>query len=384
MRVFWVVLDGAGVGAQEDAARYGDAGADTLGHVLAQNPQLSLPVMRSMGLYHIEGTSFFAPQGHVVGCFGRQRELSAGKDTTTGHWEMAGCVLREPFPTFPNGFPPAVLEPFCRLTGRGILGNKPASGTQIIEELGEEHLRTGKLIVYTSADSVFQIAAHTDVLCEEELYRICREARALLQGDYQVGRVIARPFCGTPGNFYRTPGRRDFSLAPPQNNLLLQLQKNGVKVCAIGKISDIFAASGISESLEAHGNDEVRSALERCVTQGEAGLYMANLVDFDMLYGHRNDVAGYAAELAVTDAFFGALRKKMLPQDVLIITADHGCDPAFPGSDHTREFVPVLIWSPQMTQGTDFGTADGYTHLAATAAKLFGLDLAGYGTPYQW
>lgn len=378
MRVFLTVLDGVGAGYQEDAGAYGDVGADTLGHVLEKNPRLTLPELGNMGLFNIVGTAFYAPR-EVKGCFGRQRELSAGKDTTTGHWEMAGCILSRPFPTFPNGFPEEILAPFRRETGRGVLGNKVASGTQIIQELGERHMKTGDLIVYTSADSVFQVAAHEDIVPLEELYRVCRQARALLAGKYEVGRVIARPFTGTPGSFTRTPDRRDFSVTPPDGHLLQYLSQNGVPVTAIGKISDIFAGSGITRSITAHGNREVMDALLRCAREGEDGFYMANLVDFDMAYGHRRDYNGFGKALEQVDIFLAGFRMALFPDDLLIITADHGCDPTFPGTDHTREFTPLLIWSTEMKQGQNLGTRNGFTGIAATVADFFCLEHRQYG-----
>ena len=376
MRVFLTVLDSVGIGWQPDSHRFGDEGADTLGHVLAAKG-LDLPELGRLGLYNIAGASIYAPRP-ADGCFGRMMELSQGKDTTTGHWEMAGIRLERPFPTYPDGFPPEVIAEFARRTGRQVLGNCAASGTEIIVRLGAEHVRTGRPIVYTSADSVFQIAAHEDVIPLEDLYDMCRQARAMLVGPHAVGRVIARPFTGTEGAFRRTDNRRDFSLPPPQGHLLDLLGENGVNVTAIGKIQDIFAGRSIARWLPTHANHEGLEAVLKCIEGGEPGFYFANLVDFDMKYGHRNDVDGYAAALAEVDAFVPRLRAAMGPEDVLVFTADHGCDPCYPGTDHTREHVPLLFWGPGLRRGVDLGTRQGYLDLAQTVAELYGLQ-AHYG-----
>lgn len=371
MRLFLAVMDGMGIGAQPDAHLYGDQGADTLGHVLAQSG-VRPPTLAQLGLYHIPGTSFYAPQGSCMGVCASMEETSPGKDTTTGHWEMAGCVLSTPFPTFPSGFPPAVIDVFCASTGRGALANCPASGTAVIEQWGAEHLKSGAYIVYTSADSVFQIAAHTDIVPLDELYDACRKARAILSGEFAVGRVIARPFTGPVGHFTRTADRRDFSLPPPEGHLLEHLQKSGVPVNAIGKISDIFAGSGVDTAIEAHGNHEVGRALLDAAKSGKDGFYMANLVDFDMLYGHRRDVPGYAEALMAADSMFADMIVHLRGDDLLIITADHGCDPAHAGSDHTREQVPVLITGPALATQGYIGHYQGFNHLAGTVAGWMG------------
>lgn len=379
MRVFLVVLDGVGIGWQPDSASFGDEGADTLGHVL-RDQNLQLPALGRLGLHNIAGTSFYAPR-EAEGCFGRMRELSRGKDTTTGHWEMAGIVLEKPFPTYPGGFPQDVIDAFTRVTGRGALGNRAASGTEIIAELGGEHMRTGKPIVYTSADSVFQIAAHEGVIPLEELYGICRDARKMLTGAHAVGRVIARPFVGEPGNFTRTENRRDFSLEPPPGHLLDILYENCVKVTAIGKIMDIFAGRSVSEWMHSHGNAEGLEAVLRCIEGDGEGFFFANLVDFDMKWGHRNDAAGFAAALAEVDGYVPRFMRAMREDDVLIFTADHGVDPLFPGTDHTREHVPLLLWGKSLKRGADLGTRRGFADLGRTVAELFGLR-ASFGTSF--
>lgn len=381
MRVFLVVLDGVGIGWSPDAAEYGDAGADTLGHVTAAE-SLYLPEFAKLGLYNIEGASFYNPEP-ADGCFGRMMEFSKGKDTTTGHWEMAGIVLEKPFPTYPDGFPGEVIDEFTRRTGRGVLGNRAASGTQIIQQLGAEHVRTGKPIVYTSADSVFQVAAHEQVIPPEELYRICREAREALSGGHAVSRVIARPFTGTEGAYTRTANRRDFSLPPPRGHLLDRLCENRVRVTAIGKIYDIFAGRSIDEWLHSHSNAEGLEAVLACMKSRAEGFFFANLVDFDMLYGHRNDTRGFAEALREVDGCIAKFRQAMRGDDVLLFTADHGCDPMSPSTDHNREYVPVLAWGRGLKRGADLGVRRGFGDLGQTVADLFGIQ-ASFGKSFLY
>ena len=372
-RVFWVVLDSVGAGALPDAGKYGDAGANTLGHIVERvNPPM--PHMRAMGLGLIPGVGGPVPE-KVVGAFGRAVEVSAGKDTTTGHWEMAGLRLEKPFPSYPNGFPQEVIHAFEEAIGTKTLGNYPASGTVILDELGEEHLRTGYPIVYTSADSVFQIACHEDVYSPEALYDMCRKAREILRGEHAVGRVIARPFTGPgKGRFVRTPRRRDFSLEPTGRTVLDVLKENGVFTMGIGKIEDIFCMQGLCESDHAAGNPACVDALLRVMKRDFSGLVFVNLVDFDSVYGHRRDVKGYAGALAYFDARLGEIQALMRPDDLLILTADHGCDPVHTGTDHTREYIPILAWSPAMTEAIDLGTRATYADIAATVAELFGVE----------
>lgn len=340
-RVFLIVLDSVGIGHAPDAADFGDEGAHTL-RSLSRCEALKIPTLLSMGLGNIEGSPF-AAVANPTALVARLRELSRGKDTTTGHWELAGHVSEAPFPIYPNGFPDDLIAAFSRETGRGVLCNKPYSGTQVIADYGEEHLKSGDLIVYTSADSVFQIAAHEALVSPEQLYEYCRIARRLLTGKHAVGRVIARPFNGTHP-FTRTERRRDFSLEPPQGLLPEQLALAGFDCIGVGKISDIFAGRGITESFHTHGNDEGMAQTAALAKREFHGLCFVNLVDFDMLYGHRNDVDGYAAALSAFDRWLATFLPLLGKEDALLITADHGCDPAFAGTDHTREMVPLLVY----------------------------------------
>ena len=374
-----IVLDSVGIGALADAAAYGDAGADTLGHIMAScRPQL--PNMMKLGLGNIDDISFTGDVTNPEGCYGKLKEVSAGKDTTTGHWEIAGVQLARPFPTFPNGFPQDFIERFERATGRGTLGNKPASGTAILDELGEEHLATGKLIVYTSADSVFQIAANEDIVPVNELYRYCEIAREMLKDELEVGRVIARPFVGEKaGAFKRTGNRRDFSAVPPTTMLEL-LEKAGKTVYGVGKIEDIFCLRGITKSNHAAGNAKCMEATFAAMQEDFDGLLFVNLVDFDMVYGHRRDVQGYAKALETFDAQIPQIQSLMGEEDILILTADHGCDPCHTGTDHTREHVPVLVWGKRLKGGVNLGIRDTYADLSATVLDFFGVDNTLKGT----
>ena len=378
-KVILIVLDSVGIGALADAAAYGDAGADTLGHIMAFcRPQL--PNMMKLGLGNIDDISFTGDVTNPEGCYGKLKEVSAGKDTTTGHWEIAGVQLARPFPTFPNGFPQDFIERFERATGRGTLGNKPASGTAILDELGEEHLATGKLIVYTSADSVFQIAANEDIVPVNELYRYCEIAREMLKDELEVGRVIARPFVGEKaGAFKRTGNRRDFSAVPPTTMLEL-LEKAGKTVYGVGKIEDIFCLRGITKSNHAAGNAKCMEATFAAMQEDFDGLLFVNLVDFDMVYGHRRDVQGYAKALETFDAQIPQIQSLMGEEDILILTADHGCDPCHTGTDHTREHVPVLVWGKRLKGGVNLGIRDTYADLSATVLDFFGVDNTLKGT----
>jgi phosphopentomutase len=370
-RVVLIVCDSVGCGAAPDAAQYGDAGADTLGNMSVKLGGLTLPHLMALGLGHLT-TILGVP--HVAsprGAFGKMREASQGKDTTTGHWEMCGLQVNKGFPTFPHGFPQDLIDRFTREIGRGVLGNKTASGTTILDELGAEHLKTGKVIVYTSADSVFQIAAHEEIVPVEELYRISEIARRLVD-ELPVARVIARPFVGEPGHFKRTYNRRDFSMPPPGPTVLDAIKAAGLPVVGIGKIWDIFAGVGVTENIHSEGNADgmqrTLEALDKC----ERGLIFCNLVDFDMLYGHRRDPAGYYAALQQFDAFLPELEKRLGPRDLAFLTADHGNDPTFPGTDHTREYVPLLALGKK-AQGHDLGVRTGFFDLAQTLADAFGL-----------
>ena len=374
-----IVLDSVGIGALADAASYGDAGADTLGHII-KACQPEIPNLMALGLGHIDDISFGSDTERVEGSYCKMKEVSAGKDTTTGHWEIAGVQLTRPFPTFPNGFPQDFLDRFEAAVGRGTIGNKPASGTAILDELGEEHIRTGKLIVYTSADSVFQIAANEAVVPLPELYRACEIARDMLVGELEVGRVIARPFVGEKaGAFKRTGGRRDYSAVPPTTMLDL-LSEAGKTVYAVGKIEDIFCLRGITRSNHAAGNPACMDAMYNAMQEDFDGLLFVNLVDFDMVYGHRRDVKGYAAALEAFDREIPRIKAMMGEEDILLITADHGCDPCHTGTDHTREHVPLLIWGQKVKGGVNLGVLETYADIAATVLDYFGVKSSVKGT----
>ncbi len=377
-RVFIIVLDSFGVGAMPDAAAFGDDGANTLRSCF-NTGKLCVPNMQSLGLFNIEGVSVGEKTSAPKGAYLRISERSKGKDTTTGHWEIAGITSEKPFPTFPEGFPKEVIEKFSSATGRGVLCNKPYSGTKVIADYGEEHIRTGDLIVYTSADSVFQIAAHESVVPVETLYEYCRKAREILTDDYAVGRVIARPFEGEHP-FTRTPRRHDFSLVPPKNTMLDYISQQGLDVIGIGKIYDIFAGKGLTKYVRDIGNFCDMNETSRMQSIPFNGLCFTNLVDFDMTYGHRRDPEGYAQALNEFDVWLGGFLDKMQREDVLIITADHGCDPCHSGTDHTREYIPVMICGQQIKPG-DLGTRTCFGDIGATVLELLGVsgELDGTG-----
>lgn len=381
-RIFLIVLDSFGVGALPDAEAFGDKGADTL-KAVSQSSKFKADQLRKLGLFNIDGIAVGSPVETPLGSFGKCEELSMGKDTTTGHWEMTGVISEQPFPTYPEGFPAEVLDEFSKQTGRGVLCNKPYSGTQVIADYGDQHVATGDLIVYTSADSVFQIAAHEDLVPPEQLYDYCRIARRILTGEHAVGRVIARPFTGTSGNYTRTPRRHDFSLVPPYN-LLNLLQENGLDVISVGKIYDIFAGSGLTESTPTTGNTHGLEVTKSYLEKDFNGLCFVNLVDFDMLYGHRRDIDGYAAAIHEFDDFLEDFLPKLRPDDTLIITADHGCDPSYVvHTDHTREHIP-LLWYTANGTATNFHVSKTYADIGKSIADLFGLenDLPGKVLPY--
>lgn len=380
-RVILIVLDSVGAGELPDAYKFGDEGSNTLGHV-TEKTGVELPNMGHLGLGNIISLKSVPENPDAIGGYGKMAEKSAGKDTTTGHWEISGLIIKKPFPIYPNGFPHEIIQEFETKIGRKVLGNKPASGTEIIKELGEEHVKTGYPIVYTSADSVFQIAAHEDVIPLEELYRICEIAREILKGEHAVGRVIARPFNGTPGNFVRTGNRRDFSLKPFEPTVLDMLKEAGHEVFAIGKIEDIFAGQGITKKDHTTNNDEGITATIKAMDEIKEGLIFTNLVDFDMLYGHRNDVEGYAKALKHFDNRLQEIMEKLAKEDLLIITADHGCDPTTPSTDHSREYVPLLVYSPLMTHGVNLGVRDTYSDIAATIAEIFKVGPIKHGTSF--
>jgi phosphopentomutase len=371
-RIIWIVLDSVGIGAMPDAASFGDPpGADTLGNI-ARLRGLRLPNMAALGLGNIKPLTGIPASPAPTGAYGRCTLASPGKDTTTGHWEMVGIHLNKPFPLYPHGFPAEIMQEFERRVGRHALGNKAASGTEIIQELGAEHMRTGSPIVYTSADSVFQVAAHEEVIPLWELYKICETAREILRGPAEVGRVIARPFEGKPGAFKRTANRHDYAVPPPAGMLLDQLDGRGVPIHSVGKIFDVFLGRGIRESSKTKSNtDGMAKTLEAMQSQA-GGLIFVNLVDFDQQYGHRNDVPGYGAALEEFDAWLPQFQAALQPGDLVIFTADHGCDPTVPGTDHTREYVPLLVSGPKVKHGVDLGLRGSLSDIGQTVAANFG------------
>jgi phosphopentomutase len=365
-RVILIVLDSVGIGALPDASEFGDEGANTLGNIYAARKQLDLPNMYKLGLADIENSGLPVSGGPIIGCFGKAEEITKAKDTTSGHWEIAGYIMHEPFKTYPNGFPWELINEYERLIGRKVLGNCVASGTEIIKELGDDHVKTGCPIVYTSADSVFQVAAHEEVIPLNELYRICEVAREMLVGRYSVGRVIARPFTGSKGDYKRTENRRDYAKAPMQDTILDGLAKSGYKTVGIGKIEDIFAHRGIFAADHTKNNHDGIEATIKYIGSDNGDLIFTNLVDFDMLYGHRNDVESYAKALEYFDSRLPEITKGMRENDILIITADHGCDPTYRGTDHTREYIPVLIYAKHIKQGVNLGTLGSFADIGAT------------------
>jgi len=374
-RIALIVLDGAGIGAMPDAPDWGDAGSDTFGHI-CESRQLSLPNLQSLGLGNIRPLSGVAAVEKARGNYGKCALKSNGKDTTTGHWEMAGIILERAFPTYPNGFPQSIIDQFVSRTHLpGVLGNIPASGTEIIKQLGEEHVNTGKPIIYTSADSVFQIAAHEEVIPLVSLYKISEIARGILRGEDEVGRVIARPFLGEPGSFYRTENRHDYAVPPPRENLLPLLSENGLDVVCIGKIASIYDSTGVTQDLTAKNNEQSIDQTIRALQDKMRGLIFSNLVDFDMLYGHRRDTEGYARALEHFDSRWPEIENAMADDDLVIITADHGNDPTYPGTDHTREYAPLLVFGKGARQGVDLGTRSSLADIGYTIAANFGLKL---------
>jgi len=375
-----IVMDSVGAGAQPDAARFGDEGSDTLGHIIETYPDIKLDNLAILGLCKLK------PQlpcsGEIIGAYGRAAEVFPGKDTTGGHFEIAGLALEKPFPTFPHGFPADFIQAFEKAAGRKTIGNYPASGTEIIKQLGKQHVDTGAIIVYTSADSVFQIAAHEEVVPLPELYDICETARKMLVGDLAVGRVIARPFIGTEGNYTRTKNRRDFSFAPPGETILTAVQKAGMEVAGVVKIEDIFAGVGLTKRNHTTDNDSDITATIDYMREDFDGLVFTNLVDFDMLYGHRNNVQGYKEALEALDRRIPEILAALGKDDIVIFTADHGCDPTTPSTDHSREYIPIFVYGSRVKAGVDIGTRSSFSDIAATAAEFFGLKDWNHGTPF--
>ncbi len=374
-RVFLIVLDSVGIGEMPDAALYGDEGSNTV-YAASKSPFFAMPNMQKLGLFYIDGVRAegVEPAEDIEGVVARLKECSKGKDTTTGHWEIAGLTSAQPMPTFPDGFPQELLDQLSAATGRKILCNRPYSGTEVIRDYGRKHEESGALIVYTSADSVLQIAAHESVIPVEELYEICEKAREICKGAWGVGRVIARPFIGSYPNYTRTPRRHDFSLEPPQDTMLDILKRAGFTVAAVGKINDIFAGRGITEFVRTSGNAEGIERTIEYLGKDFEGLCFVNLVDFDMLYGHRNDVDGYAKALTYFDSKLPELMEGMREEDILMITADHGCDPSTPSTDHSREYVPLVMYGKGLAAGKNLGTVDGFGHIAATILDYFGIE----------
>lgn len=370
-RVFLIVLDSVGIGEMPDAAEYGDSGSNTLGAVYT-SPYFSMPNMEKLGLFHIDGVDV-SSQVKPQGAYARIMEASKGKDTTIGHWEIAGMISEQPLPSFPKGFPEELIKEFEERTGRKVICNLPYSGTDVIRDYGEEHIKTGALIVYTSADSVFQIAAHEGIVPIEELYHYCEIARELCTGNYGVGRVIARPFEGEAPNFARTVRRHDFSLEPGEITMLDQLLANQLAVIGVGKINDIFAGKGIGSMVRTSGNAEGIQRTLEYMQQDFEGLCFVNLVDFDMLYGHRNDVEGYAKALTYFDEKLPDILEKLKDEDILMITADHGCDPSTPSTDHSREYIPLVVYGNQIKQGVNLGTRTSFADIAASILEYFGV-----------
>jgi phosphopentomutase len=381
-RIFWIVLDSVGIGELPDAVEYDDVGRSTLGHI-AESRALEIPNLVRLGLANIAPMTHQAPAAAPLGAYGKGATRSPGKDTTTGHWEMAGVWLEQAFPVYKNGFPAELIEEFEKQIGRKTIGNKPASGTEIIKELGEEHVRTGKPIVYTSGDSVFQIATHEDIVPIAELYRMCEIARKLLVGPHLVGRVIARPFTGTPGNFARTTRRHDYAVDPPKPMLMDVLAERKVRVFGIGKIHDIYNGRGVEEYVTTKGNADGMAKLTVAISDRKNGLIFANLVDFDMLYGHRKDVEGFAKSLEEFDRMLGDFLPLLSLSDLLMITADHGCDPdpRWPTTDHSREYVPILAYSPGGGSGVNLGVRNTLADMGQTVAENFGTAIL-HGTSF--
>jgi phosphopentomutase len=368
-----IVLDSVGIGEMPDARNYGDVGCNTLRNIAHSIGGLKLPNLEKLGLGNIEQIQGISAQSQPMGSYGKMAEASLGKDTTSGHWEIAGVVLDRALPTFPQGFPEEFIVRYEKVIGRGVIGNEVASGTEIIQRLGEEHIKTGKPIVYTSADSVFQVAAHEEIIPLPELMRFCQLAREMLTGELQVGRVIARPFLGQAGEFYRTANRHDFALEPPRKTLLEYISDQGLSVNAVGKIRDIYAGKGITDYIPTKNNMEGVNKTLDYMAKESPGLIMTNLVDFDMVYGHRNNVEGYAEALKAFDQRLPEIFSLLRPDDLLIITADHGCDPTVPGTDHTREYVPLLVYGQRIRNGVNLGVRPTFADLGATVADYLGI-----------
>ena len=382
-RVIWMVIDSVGIGALPDSQKFGDVNVDTLGNIVRACKSIKIPNMIKLGLANIEGVDSLENIESPIGCYGRCSEVSKGKDTTTGHWEMTGVLVETPFKTFENGFPKDIIEEFERRSNRKVIGNKPASGTAILDELGEQHMNTGEVIVYTSADSVFQIAAHEEIVSLDELYKMCEIAREIMMGDNAVARIIARPFIGKPGAFERTYNRRDYSLSPFEDTVLDNIKNSNLDVIGVGKIEDIFNQQGITEAIHTHDNMDGVNQTINYMKKETKGLIFTNLVDFDSKYGHRRDVEGYKNALEEFDARIPEILENMNDDDVLIINSDHGNDPTYKGTDHTREYIPVLVYGKNLKSGLNLGTRNSFADIGATVADILNVEMPKHGQSFK-
>ena len=383
-RIIWIVIDSVGVGALPDAKSFGDEGVNTLGHIVKEFSDIKIPNMIKLGLGNIDGIDYINNIDSPIGSFGRCNEVSQGKDTTTGHWEMTGLLVDTPFKTFENGFPKEIIDEFERRTGRKVVANKPASGTAILDEFGEHQMKTGDVIVYTSADSVFQIAAHEDIIPLEELYEMCKTAREIMIGEYAVARVIARPYVGScNGQFERTSNRRDYSLNPFDKTVLDNIKEKGLDVIGVGKIEDIFNGQGITEAIHTKDNMDGVDQTINYIKKENKGLIFTNLVDFDSKYGHRRNIKGYKEALEEFDARIPEIIEAMNDKDILIINADHGNDPAYKGTDHTREYIPLLVYGKDIKEGINLGTRNTFADIGATVADILNVSKTKNGTSFK-
>ena len=382
-RVIWMVIDSVGIGALPDSEKFGDVNVNTLGNIVKAYKDIQLPNMIKLGLSNIDGIDSLDSIDNPIGSFGRASEVSKGKDTTTGHWEMTGVLVETPFKTYENGFPKEIIDEFERKTNRKVIGNKPASGTAILDELGEQQMKTGEVIVYTSADSVFQIAAHEEIIPLEELYKMCEIAREIMMGENAVARIIARPFVGKPGAFERTSNRRDYSLSPFEDTVLDTIKKSNLDVIGVGKIEDIFNKQGITEAIHTKDNMDGVDQTINYMKKENKGLIFNNLVDFDSKYGHRRDVEGYKKALEEFDARIPEIIDNMKDDDILIINADHGNDPTYKGTDHTREYIPVLVYGKNINKGYNLGTRKSFADIGATVADILNVDLPKHGESFK-
>ncbi len=382
-RVILMVMDSVGIGALPDSERFGDKGVNTLGNIIKKSKGIHIPNLIKLGIGNIDGFNELEEIENPIGSFGKSGEISQGKDTTTGHWEMVGLHIDKPFKTFPKGFPKEVIDEFESKTGRKVIGNKPASGTAILDELGEEHIKTGNVIVYTSADSVFQIAAHEEVIPLEELYEMCRIARKIMMGDNALARIIARPFVGTPGNFSRTANRRDYSLDPFEDTILDHVKNAELDMIAVGKIEDIFNGKGVTEAVHTKDNMDGVDETIGYMKKENTGLIFTNLVDFDSKYGHRRDPEGYKKAIEELDARIPEIIENMKENDILILTADHGNDPTYTGTDHTREYIPILVYGKNVKAGVNLGIRKTFADIGATVADILEVKMPKHGESFK-